>query len=104
MPRTPQQYLDSYDLIEADRDAKIPQAGEIYRRYWNRCRQANAMDFDDLLFYTYLLFKEHPDVLAKYQQQFKYILVDEYQDTNYAQHCIVLQLAAQQGWLQRERR
>ena len=92
---TPQQYLDSYDLIEADRDAKIPQAGEIYRRYWNRCRQANAMDFDDLLFYTYLLFKGHPDVLAKYQQQFKYILVDEYQDTNYAQHCIVLQLAAQ---------
>ena len=53
------------------------------------------MDFDDLLFYTYLLFREHPDVLAKYQQQFKYILVDEYQDTNYAQHCIVLQLAAQ---------
>ena len=92
---TPQQYIDNYDLLEADRDAKIPQAGEIYRRYWNRCRQANAMDFDDLLFYTYLLFKGHPDVLAKYQQQFKYILVDEYQDTNYAQHCIVLQLAAQ---------
>ena len=92
---TPQQYLDNYDLLEADRDAKISQTGEIYHRYWNRCRQANAMDFDDLLFYTYLLFKEHPDVLAKYQQQFKYILVDEYQDTNYAQHCIVLQLAAQ---------
>ena len=92
---TPQQYLDNYDLLEADRDAKVSQTGEIYRRYWNRCRQANAMDFDDLLFYTYLLFKEHPDVLAKYQQQFKYILVDEYQDTNYAQHCIVLQLAAQ---------
>ena len=92
---TPQQYLDNYDLQEADRDAKISKTGEIYRRYWNRCRQANAMDFDDLLFYTYLLFKNHPDVLAKYQQQFKYILVDEYQDTNYAQHCIVLQLAAQ---------
>jgi DNA helicase-2/ATP-dependent DNA helicase PcrA len=92
---SPQQYLDNYDLQEADRDAKISQTGEIYRRYWNRCRQANAMDFDDLLFYTYILFREHPDVLAKYQQQFKYILVDEYQDTNYAQHCIVLQLAAQ---------
>ena len=92
---TPQQYLDNDDLQEADRDAKISKTGEIYRRYWNRCRQANAMDFDDLLFYTYLLFREHPDVLAKYQQQFKYILVDEYQDTNYAQHCIVLQLAAQ---------
>ena len=92
---TPQQYLDNDDLQEADRDAKISKTGEIYRRYWNRCRQANAMDFDDLLFYTYFLFREHPDVLAKYQQQFKYILVDEYQDTNYAQHCIVLQLAAQ---------
>ncbi len=92
---TPEEYLDSYDLREADRDAKIPATGDIYLRYWNRCRQANAMDFDDLLFYTYILFKEHPDVLAKYQQQFKYILVDEYQDTNYAQHCIVLQLAAQ---------
>lgn len=91
----PQQYLDSYEQAEADRDAKIPQVGEIYRQYWNRCRQANAMDFDDILLYTYLLFKQHPDILAKYQQQFKYILVDEYQDTNYAQHAIVLQLAAQ---------
>ena len=92
---SPQQYNDSYEQLEADRDANISQAGEIYRRYWNRCQQANAMDFDDILFYTYLLFKNHPDVLAKYQQQFKYILVDEYQDTNYAQHCIVLQLAAE---------
>jgi len=92
---TPQQYQNDYQLGEADRDAKIPETGEIYLRYWNRCRQANAMDFDDLLFHTYLLFKNHPEVLAKYQQQFKYILVDEYQDTNYAQHCIVMQLAAE---------
>lgn len=92
---TPQEYLNNYDLTESDRDAKIPETGNIYLRYWNRCKQANAMDFDDLLFYTYLLFKYNPDILAKYQQQFQYILVDEYQDTNYAQHCIVLQLAAQ---------
>ncbi len=92
---TPQEYLNNYDLTESDRDAKIPETGTIYLRYWNRCKQANAMDFDDLLFYTYLLFKYNPDILAKYQQQFQYILVDEYQDTNYAQHCIVLQLAAQ---------
>ena len=91
---TPQEYLNNYDLVESDRDAKIPETGNIYLRYWNRCKQANAMDFDDLLFYTYLLFKHNPDILAKYQQQFQYILVDEYQDTNYAQHCIVLQLAA----------
>ncbi|MBO7417725.1 MAG: UvrD-helicase domain-containing protein [Bacteroidaceae bacterium] len=92
---TPQQYLSNNDLLESDRDAKIPATGDIYLRYWNRCKQANAMDFDDLLFYTYILFQEHPDILVKYQQQFKYILVDEYQDTNYAQHRIVLQLAAQ---------
>ena len=62
-------------------------------RYWERCRQADAIDFDDLLFYTFLLFRDHPDVLARYQSQFRYILVDEYQDTNFAQHSIVLQLA-----------
>ena len=54
---------------------------------------ADAMDFDDLLFYTFLLFRDHPEVLARYQEQFRYILVDEYQDTNFAQHSIVLQLA-----------
>ena len=71
----------------------MPAVRDIYRRYWERCRQADAMDFDDLLFYTFLLFRDHPDVLANYQSQFRYILVDEYQDTNYAQHSIVLQLA-----------
>ena len=53
------------------------------------------MDFDDLLCYTYQLFRDHPDVLARYQQQFQFVLVDEYQDTNYAQHAIVKQLVAQ---------
>ena len=65
---------------------------DIYTRYWERCRQAGAMDFDDLLVYTYILFRDFPDVLARYRDQFRYVLVDEYQDTNYAQHSIVLQL------------
>ena len=64
----------------------------LYTRYWERCRQAGAMDFDDLLVYTYILFRDFPDVLARYRDQFRYVLVDEYQDTNYAQHSIVLQL------------
>ena len=78
---------------EGDRAAKVPALRDIYQRYWERCRQADAMDFDDLLFYTFLLFRDHPEVLARYQDQFRYILVDEYQDTNFAQHSIVLQLA-----------
>ena len=70
----------------------MPAIRDIYTRYWERCRQAGAMDFDDLLVYTYILFRDYPEVLARYQDQFRYILVDEYQDTNYAQHSIVLQL------------
>ena len=72
--------------------AKVPAVREIYTRYWERCRQAGAMDFDDLLVYTYILFRDFPEVLARYREQFRYVLVDEYQDTNYAQHSIVLQL------------
>ena len=72
--------------------AKMPAIRDIYTRYWERCRQAGAMDFDDLLVYTYILFRDFPDVLAHYRDQFRYVLVDEYQDTNYAQHSIVLQL------------
>ena len=70
----------------------MPAIRDIYRRYWERCRQSNAMDFDDLLVHTFFLFKDHPDIRLKYASQFRYVLVDEYQDTNYAQHCIVLQL------------
>lgn len=81
------------EAYEGDRAAKVPALRDIYQRYWERCRQADAMDFDDLLFYTFLLFRDHPEVLARYQDQFRYILVDEYQDTNFAQHSIVLQLA-----------
>jgi len=81
------------DVYESDLKDRIPQVADIYQRYTDRLKQADAMDFDDLLLYTYILFRDHTDVLARYQDQFKYILVDEYQDTNYAQHCIVLQLA-----------
>lgn len=66
--------------------------GKIYEVYEQRCRQSNAMDFDDLLLNTFILFRDYPDVLSHYGTTFKYILVDEYQDTNYAQHCIVWQL------------
>lgn len=90
---TPAAYANNKEAYEGDCAAKMPAIRDIYRRYWERCRQADAMDFDDLLFYTFLLFRDHPEVLARYQDQFRYILVDEYQDTNFAQHSIVLQLA-----------
>jgi len=73
-------------------DSKRPKVAELYRRYAERCRQANAMDFDDLLVQTYLLFERHEDVRRKYVEKFQYVLVDEYQDTNFAQQKIVLQL------------
>ena len=71
--------------------------GNIYNRYVERCRQANAMDFDDLLVQTFLLFKNHEDIRQKYVERFRYVLVDEYQDTNYAQQEIVLQLTYEHG-------
>ena len=89
---SPSAYAANKEAIEEDRNAKTPRVNEIYQRYWERCRQAGAMDFDDLLVYTFLLFRDHPDVLMRYREQFQYVLVDEYQDTNYAQHSIVLQL------------
>lgn len=90
---SPAAYASNKEAYEGDCAAKMPAIRDIYHRYWDRCRQADAMDFDDLLFYTFILFRDHPEVLARYQEQFRYILVDEYQDTNYAQHSIVLQLA-----------
>ncbi|EGF51721.1 ATP-dependent helicase [Bacteroides fluxus] len=90
---SPAGYANNKEAYEGDCAAKMPAVRDIYRRYWERCRQADAMDFDDLLFYTFLLFRDHPEVLAHYQELFRYILVDEYQDTNFAQHSIVLQLA-----------
>ena len=75
-----------------DVHGKRPQIANIYIRYTERCRQANAMDFDDLLVYTYVLFNNHEDVRQKYVEKFHFVLVDEYQDTNFAQQAIVLQL------------
>ena len=88
----PDAYAADGSIYQGDMEAKVPATRDIYRRYWDRCRQSNVMDFDDLLVYAYLLFDEYPEVCEKYARQFKYVLVDEYQDTNYAQHCIVLQL------------
>ncbi len=88
----PDAYASHAGIIQADMEAKVPATRDIYRRYWDRCRQSNAMDFDDLLVYTYVLFRDFPEVRRKYVEQFRYVLVDEYQDTNFAQHSIVLQL------------
>ena len=86
---TPQMYVANPELQKYDAQAQRPLLGQIYMRYWHRCKNAGAMDFDDLLLYTNILFRDHPDVLEKYQDFFQFILVDEYQDTNKAQHLIV---------------
>ena len=85
-------YVGNADIYKHDQFKRIPMVGKIFERYEQRCRQSDAMDFDDLLLNTFLLFREHPDVLERYATGFRHILVDEYQDTNYAQHCIVWQL------------
>lgn len=89
---TPGMYRSNRELMQYDTHAKRPRLADIYQTYWNRCYQAGAMDFDDLLLYTNILFRDHPEVLDYYQNYFKYVLVDEYQDTNRAQHLIVEQL------------
>ena len=89
---TSSEYVRNADIYKNDQLRHIPMAGKIYERYEQRCRQSDAMDFDDLLLNTFLLFRDHPDVLERYGTGYRHILVDEYQDTNYAQHCIVWQL------------
>ena len=86
-------YYNDYDLQEADTMAKRPQMGAIYKEYVERCFKAGAMDFDDLLLRTNELLNRFPEVLAKYQDRFRYILVDEYQDTNHSQYLIVRALS-----------
>lgn len=88
----PQAYARNRELIEMDTRSKRPLIHEIYRIYRQRCFVSGAMDFDDLLLNTNILFRDHPDVLQHYRDLFAYILVDEYQDTNFAQHLIVSQL------------
>ena len=90
----PEEYCNNHLLQQENSQKKIPAMGEIYRRYNNRLHRADAMDFDDLLFYMYLLLRDFPELLYKYQHKFQYILVDEYQDTNYVQYQIVRKLAA----------
>jgi DNA helicase-2/ATP-dependent DNA helicase PcrA len=92
---TPEAYLANTDLMKADVTSRVPLMKDIYKIYCNRCKQADAMDFDDLLLQTNVLFKNNPTILQKYQQIFRYILVDEYQDTNFAQYLIVKKLAEQ---------
>ncbi|MEQ6124106.1 UvrD-helicase domain-containing protein [Pseudotenacibaculum sp. MALMAid0570] len=86
-------YFNNSDLQEADLMASRPKVGDIYKEYVERCFKSGAMDFDDLLLRTNELLARHPDVLAKYQDRFRYILVDEYQDTNHSQYLIVRALA-----------
>jgi DNA helicase-2/ATP-dependent DNA helicase PcrA len=86
-------YFNNPELQEADAMSKKPRLGEIYQNYVDRCFKAGAMDFDDLLLKTNELLNRFPDVLAKYQDRFRYILVDEYQDTNHSQYLIVRALS-----------
>jgi len=90
---TAHSYGSNSTTIRTDMEHRMPEISKIYINYAERCRQANAMDFDDLLLYTYRLFADNEDVRRKYSERFKYILVDEYQDTNKAQQAIVMQLA-----------
>ena len=89
-----EEYQGNPEIQEYDNGAGKPLTGKIYLQYQNRLRRSSAMDFDDLLFNMNVLLRDFPDVLIKYQQKFRYILVDEYQDTNYAQYLIVKKLAA----------
>jgi len=91
---TPKAYDQRGDLQEQDAAARLPQLGNLYRAYMEKCFRAGAMDFDDLLLKTNELFVRFPEALAKYQERFKYILVDEYQDTNHSQYLIVKALAS----------
>lgn len=88
----PDAYAADESIIAQDQMNNLGEIHRIYRIYWQRCRTAEAMDFDDLLLYTYLLFDRNESIRQKYATRFRYILVDEYQDTNYAQHKIISQL------------
>ena len=100
---TPGAYLANSVYAAEDRQAQIPEFGNVYNIYCQRCQRNGAMDFDDLLLQTNILLRDAPDVLARYQELFKYILVDEYQDTNYAQYVIIRRLSQLPG-LRRGRR
>ncbi len=90
---TPQSYMSNAVIMEQDRAARKPRIADIYRLYSIKCKKADAMDFDDLLLNTNILFRDFPDILEKYRRIYQYILVDEYQDTNFSQYLIVNKLA-----------
>ena len=90
---TAKAYSSNQQIMIQDQKGKRPRMAEIYMIYANRCKKADAMDFDDLLLFTNILFRDHPEVLEKYQDKFKYILVDEYQDTNFSQYLIINKLS-----------
>ncbi|MCM1032669.1 MAG: UvrD-helicase domain-containing protein [Odoribacter sp.] len=94
---SPDDYSADRQLMESDRRSRRGETARIYKIYMTRCRLADAMDFDDLLYYTAVLFRDHPEVLGHYREFFKYFLVDEYQDTNFAQNMIMSQLALPAG-------
>lgn len=96
---TPAAYAATAVYAAEDRETGRPRFGELYDLYCRRCKQNGAMDFDDLLLQTNILLRDHPEVLARYQEQFQYILVDEYQDTNYAQYIIIRRLSARHSRL-----
>lgn len=88
-----QSYAQNNRILTEDTAGKRPLIGEIYKQYQQRCKQSDTMDFDDLLLQTNILFRDHPEILEKYREKFNYILVDEYQDTNYSQYLIVKKLS-----------
>ncbi len=90
---TPEEYAVDSDIITEDKHSKRPETAKIYKAYCKRCFQSGAMDFDDLLLNTHYLFKQFPEVLYKYQHKFKYVLIDEFQDTNPLQYSIVKRIA-----------
>ena len=89
---SPEEYAASGEIFQQNLYAKMPDVGKVYACYVQRCKQANAMDFDDLLTLTFQLFRDHEDIRKKYADRFDFILVDEYQDTNHVQMNIVMQL------------
>lgn len=94
---SPEVYRSTTELLSADAKAQMPRLSEIYTRYSAELKQNNAMDFDDLLFQINVLFRDHPDVLAHWQERIDYLLIDEYQDTNFAQYMIAKQLMQHKG-------
>ncbi|MEM9738098.1 MAG: UvrD-helicase domain-containing protein [Bacteroidota bacterium] len=87
-------YAEDDNWMQEDRYRRLPEIATIYQHYEQRCQASQALDFDDILFYTYRLFQENPQILSKYQERFRYVLVDEFQDTNEVQYAILRQLVA----------